>query len=1348
MRARLLTPGLVPSLCVKLGALRVPVRVSLTLACVLACGLTLGSAPALAVKEFPLLRTLALPAEDGGPFSELLANSVAVDDFSGDTLVADSGRGLVQVFDSSGKWLETWNGSNVPVIGSFGGGHVAVTADNATGRVYVLDSGDGVVDVFEASGAYVETWNGSNTPDKSFERLLALTVDQTTGEVYVLDTGHQVVDVFESTGKYLRGIAGLFNRQYGEGVAFDDLTDDVLVSDSGPDAVWEAEASATSFPSEPTLKGAGTPRGSFGSRYVSVAANDSSGDVLVTEDGDNVVDVFDSTGGYLDQITSTPAHPLGDLRGVSVDQATGEIYVSDTGRRVVSVYGGEALTLPGVTVEAVTGVGKKGGTIVATLNGSVDPEGEAVKECYFEYGEAGHFPSGKTAQCEPALGSSAGAVAVKATVRELNPAASYTFRLVAVNAFGEESAFSGEAFETPVAVAGVSACHATGILNESVTLQGTLEPEGLSTSWFFEYRKAGAAGWSRSAEGGVSSPTDKVVEPTEGVAGLTLDTTYECRLVAHNTYGTDVSEEITHNEGHPEPVVTQFTMAQPPEVFGESPSLVGFSGATLRAQINGFGAADSYRFEYGKSEAYGSSTPEVTLQHPVRGETGIFLAVLGLKPATTYHFRVVVTEPDGEGMAIGRDATFTTFPRSAAELPDGRVYEMVSPPEAGGANVYVSEAGNGPFPTPTMMPFQASADGEAVAFVGAPSTGGNGDAGAGGGNEFVAALTPGGWVSRDVMPPGSSSPVYLAFSSDLSVGILESREPLAAGAPGGGYDTLYGGALGGAGALFSGEPKHRSAAEFASAGTVGPRGAGLAYAGASADFSHVLFEANDALAREAREEDPGAGANDLYDSVAGQVSQVNVLPVGEGGGPAPDATFGAPNETSDPADPPDFSHVISADGSRVFWTDLHTGPQEDHVYVREDGSTTVPVSAGAARFWTATPGGRYAFYTEGAGRESRLWRFGVEGAKREALTVAGAGVLGVVGVNEAGEDGSYVYFVAEGKLTAGRNAEGREPLEGQPNLYLLHAGETRFVATLSPEDEGTLDYGGEGGSFGDWEPGLGHRTAELTPDGHSVVFQSVLPLTKYDSEGLSEVFVYDSEEAGGRVLCASCDPSGERPPVSEIGGSRVKAAAYLPISWSRTYQLRVISEDGSRVFFDSIEPLVAADPNGQQDVYEWGRPGTSACGEREGCDYLLSGGTSRSGSYLLDASANGDDVFFVSDAKLVPQDENESDHLYDDRVDGTPPSSPAGCAGTECEQVPLASPIFAAPPSSTFIGVGNFPAASHPSVKAKQPKPKHKIKKRREQKQGRRAKHGRKAARRAAAGRTHRSARRGRVGRS
>jgi hypothetical protein len=134
----------------------------------------------------------------------------------------------------------------------------------------------------------------------------------------------------------------------------------------------------------------------------------------------------------------------------------------------------------------------------------------------------------------------------------------------------------------------------------------------------------------------------------------------------------------------------------------------------------------------------------------------------------------------------------------------------------------------------------------------------------------------------------------------------------------------------------------------------------------------------------------------------------------------------------------------------------------------------------------------------------------------------------------------------------------------------------------------------------------------------------------------------------------------------------------------------VVANDGSRVFFDSGQPLVPQDSNGWMDVYEWERDGSGSCRQAQGCVYLLSGGTYPENSYLIGADAGGENVFFVSDAQLVAQDRNDQDDMYDARVGGVqPPSSPA-CEGTGCQGLPPTPPSFATPASVTFAGVGNF----------------------------------------------------------
>jgi hypothetical protein len=382
----------------------------------------------------------------------------------------------------------------------------------------------------------------------------------------------------------------------------------------------------------------------------------------------------------------------------------------------------------------------------------------------------------------------------------------------------------------------------------------------------------------------------------------------------------------------------------------------------------------------------------------------------------------------------------------------------------------------------------------------------------------------------------------------------------------------------------------------------------------------------------------------------------------------------------------------------VYWTD-----SEGEVLLREDNERTVKVSgASAARFWTATPDGRYAFYSEGG----QLWRFSSETDTREALAGAGAGVQGVIGASENGET---VYYVATGVLAAGATA-------GQPNLYREDAGETTLVATLTAGDNDNRWYDEVASEnaevFGDWQPGLGARTAQVTPDGGAVVFMSQARLHTvnfpegYDNTGCirgvpvgcTEVYVYDAEGGGGSLFCVSCAPGGAPPPVHAADAPEL--ASFVPIEWGATYMSRWVSSSGGRVFFDSLEPLVGRDSNGTLDVYEWERDGEGSCREGMGCVYLISSGagTQTNASYLLDSSETGEDVFIATRSRLLAQDTNEGIDVYDAHVDGTQPVASGGCEA-DCERAPAASLAFAAPPTEAFDGSGNYPPPAAPSVK-------------------------------------------------
>ena len=798
----------------------------------------------------------------------------------------------------------------------------------------------------------------------------------------------------------------------------------------------------------------------------------------------------------------------------------------------------------------------------------------------------------------------------------------------------------------------------------SVVLNGTLTA-GVA-SYHFDYNEGS------SCEGGQTTATVDVsgAGPVNVEVGdLSPFSHYSFCLVATNKYGSVVGSTLSFETG-----------AVQPQVSGESAS-VGIASATVGAQVNPRGALTTYYVEYGLGIPYESKTAVLGVGSG-EGPIAVSVELTGLISGAQYHFQIVAVNESGS--TRGGDAMFTTYPLGISGLPDGRMYEMVTSPD-NPYNSEVYEVGSGLIYT--EEPFQASVDGNAVAYVGLPSTGGTGSSGIPLGNEYRATWSPqDGWSSVNITPPsGTAFAAYAGFSSDLSVGFInEVAEPpfkptevLGNGTEA--YEMLYGIAFGEGlyRPFFTRMPPNRSWSYLT------PPHFYVGYAGASADSSHLLFSSNDDLlegegslerelssdvkqeqekAIEAGSSEPEDERSELYVSVGGRVSLINVLPDDVA---APNATFGGNG--------PDFSHDISDEGSRIFWTDLNTGI----LYVRENASgvdaKTVAVSEKSAKFQTASGDGRYVFYMEAG----KLYRFDVESETREELAGSENGVQGVIGVNETGEDGAYVYFVASEVLTGEESAEKLKAVSGEENLYVSEldpqsAGQyaTRFIGVLSESDSN------------DWQPNLGERTAELTPDGRAVVFASTVNLTdrSYADEGSEEVYVYRAESA--RLFCASC---------------RAQASGgHLASSGSAVYMHRWISEDGDHVFFESEAPLVARDVNGVRDVYEWEPDGTGECQEVEGCVYLLSDGLENA-AFFVDASANGDNVFIATRQRLLPEDQNEFVDLYDARVGGLLPVSPPQCTGTGCQGAPAPPPVFATPASVTFAGVGNFPPPTAPA---------------------------------------------------
>lgn len=761
-----------------------------------------------------------------------------------------------------------------------------------------------------------------------------------------------------------------------------------------------------------------------------------------------------------------------------------------------------------------------------------------------------------------------------------------------------------------------------------------------------------------------------------------------------------------------------------PTIMSESVETVEATAATLQAEIDPGGAATTYRFEYGTGESYGQSTPESASIG--EGETGhvVTTRITGLQPGTTYHYRVVASNVESPDGIAGADKTLTTNPAPGSEptgtcpnearraeqpfgltLPECRAYEMVSPVET------TSQDATDSF---VEVGARAAVSGEAVTYS---SKGSFGEApGSGFENQYLSRRESDGWSTQDVtllehptkteafLPYGS-----MVFTPELTAGVTLTNTPLASGAPeAGGGRYLY-------------------SYDFGD-GAVQYIGNGSEPMGASTDLSHVVF----------------GQYGEVSEWVEGTVIPVSVTNSGVNMGAITGSAPELYGEAQGSTEEHDVWHAVSADGSRVYFTSPgreSESPRQLYVRVNAEApqsltsgeecteavkACTIEVSAPqrstpdphgpqSARFWAASASGSKVFFTSNAeltedaytGPEdnaANLYEYELAGdpderGKLTDLTVdrsgEGATVQGVVQVSE---EGQYVYFVADGALAEGAVA-------GQPNLYVIHeGGAPRFIATLAAADN--FDWGHEATGA----RGPADNTAVVDPSGSSLAFVSERSLTGYDNEQAApgecenqvnidfhlhetgkclEIYLYDA--ASGRLACASCDSSGARP----VGPSNLPWWSQGTLNAAiAAYRSRALLEDGT-LFFESSDPLVPRASDGRQNVYEY----------REGEVRAISNVAGGGESFFVDASANGENVFFGSANKLLPQDKGDNVVVWDARVGG---GFPVASVAPPCDNAdsckPPVSPqpaAFGAPASATFSGLGNTTSAVPAVVRAK-----------------------------------------------
>jgi len=787
--------------------------------------------------------------------------------------------------------------------------------------------------------------------------------------------------------------------------------------------------------------------------------------------------------------------------------------------------------------------------------------------------------------------------------------------------------------------------------------------------------------------------------------------------------------------------VSLASLENQPTVEGTTVSAITESSAVLRGRINPNAKETDYRFEYGVTDcsvpsSACTSVPAAAVSigdgiEPIQ----VSQKVAGLTAGTTYFYRIVAENE--LGVTKGPVKTFRTPPLGIGfDLSDNRSWEMVSPVNKQGAALRGAEGGL----------VQAAESGGALVYssIGTiePDPQGNR---ASERSTVLSRRVAGVWTSEDVSPPHASvTPVadgneYRLFKPDLSAALLQQTDflPLS---PAASDRTIY---------LRENSkpptyiPLVTSKEGYANVPPEIDFGADEArafprifIAGASPGLDEVVLGAEIPL-------EVGGPANALYLWRDGELTPVSRLPVSEGGTFVP-AILGTQQGS--------VRLAVSDGGAKVFWSTgdyQTTGVKTTGLYIRDtlndESGRLDRVQSGASGAGTASPafqaasadGSRVLFtdsrqLTADAGSLGRTLyscEIGpVEGAPGCASLRNITPTVGVPGesaqviglVPAVGHNGDRAYFVAKGVLDTDPNGFGESAVSGGYNLYFWEDSQSpRFIGVLSSEDRQVWGSVGAGS-----EEALGYAGrlgASGSPSGRYFAFMSERSLTGYENRppgsevSAQEIFRYDA--AADQLECVSCNPGGESPegmlvksgsgadPVETWTGKLV--AAILPES-SRSGGLGFLYPlhsprtvlDSGRVFFNAADRLVAADSNRTWDVYQYEPLGVGDCTSstaqssvsrsENGCVGLISSGTQGGGTFI-DASPSGDDVFFLSSAKLSALDEDEVLDVYDARVNGVAATSTiqSQCAGEGCRGSQVA-PVAVNPASASFSGRGNL----------------------------------------------------------
>ncbi|HTA96442.1 MAG TPA: NHL repeat-containing protein [Solirubrobacteraceae bacterium] len=524
-----------------------------------------------------------------------------------------------------------------------------VAFDQVDGDVYVVDGRGEAIQTYdgETGGGPLSEFSvaGSANLDGIFTSVQI--ASDSAGNVYFPNAPNNEVQEFSSNGTLLQTITGSGANALSAptGVAVD-AAGDIFVADSGNNRIVEFKADGT-FMNEIASPG------------VQALALDAAGNIYAAENsgsGFHVV-VYSASGVQLSEFGqgTIGSSEFGSINTLAVDQETGSVYVTDGGNNVVWIYGPPVLFAEVTTGAPATNVA----ATTATIAGVVNPDETSVTRCRFEYGTStSYLASAPCSVPAPLTGNTA--VAQSASLVDLQPDTTYHYRLTATSGNGTNYG-EDETFTTESAIPSLDNVSASAVTQTSAILNASVNPNHQDTTYHFDFGSNSEYGTMLPApDADIGSGYGDVVVGQE-LSGLTPGTTYHYRVVATNETGPATGIDETFTTLPPTPPIVN------PGPAGEITS----SAATLTGSVNPQGVQSTYEFDLGTDTSYGSrifgeagsaATPQTFTSH-----------LNGLAPNTTYHYRLLATNVFGTTYGPDQTFTTPSVPSSLLTPPAAAV---------------------------------------------------------------------------------------------------------------------------------------------------------------------------------------------------------------------------------------------------------------------------------------------------------------------------------------------------------------------------------------------------------------------------------------------------------------------------------------------------------------------------------------------------------------------------------------------------------------------------------------------------------------------------------------------------